>query len=183
MNKGLLPRRYAVALFGFAQKKGEVETVENDLNALKDLLTRDAALITFLESPDVPDRDKEKLLRDVFGQRVSKTVLEFLLLVFRKKRMRLLEDICDDFEVLALDARGIQKVRVTTAIKLHNDLRNSLMHALESVTRKKVVLEEEVDPDLIAGAVVIVHNKVIDDSVRTKLERLRDSLMAVRVHQ
>ncbi|MDI6808036.1 MAG: F0F1 ATP synthase subunit delta [Candidatus Eisenbacteria bacterium] len=182
MNTGLLSKKYAVALFGFARKKGEVETVENDLNALREFLKRDATLITFLESPDVLDSHKETLLKDVFGQRVSRSVLEFLLLLFRKKRMRLLENICDDFESLALEARGVQRAKVITAFKLRDDLRDSLGSALESVTRKKIVLQEEVNPELIGGAVIIVHNKVIDDSVRTKLEKLRDSLISTRVH-
>ena len=182
MNTGLLSKRYAVALFGFARKKDEVEAIENELSALKELLKKDAALITFLESPDVLDSNKETLLKDVFGQRVSRSLLEFLLLLFRKKRIRLIKDICDDFETLALEARGMQRARVVTAVKLGDSSRDRLKSVLESVVRKKLILEEEVNPGIIGGAVVIVHNKVIDDSVRTKLEKLRDSLASTRVH-
>ena len=182
MNTGMISKRYAVALFGFARKKGEIETIENELNALKELLDRDVTLITFLESPDVLDSNKEMLLEDVFGQRISRSLLEFLLLLFRKKRIRLIEGICDYFETLALEARGMQRARVVTAFTLGDDLRSRLKSVVESVIRKELILEEEVDPELIGGAVVIVHNKIIDDSVRTKLEKLRDSLAGTRVH-
>lgn len=174
--------RYAAALFGAAVARKELEQVDADLRGLEALHARDTAFQDFLEAPNVLDGDKEKIVRTVLGGRVSEVVLQFCLLMLRKKRIAHLPLVFDPFRRLVEQHLGLERAEVVTAIPLAEAQAEAMKAKLETLTGRKVALVTKVDPKILAGAVVTIGGKILDGSVRHKLDRLRDELLASKVH-
>jgi F-type H+-transporting ATPase subunit delta len=176
-----LSRRYAVALYKTADRRELVDRVETDLAATVELLAKEPALREFLLSPEVLDEHKEALVNKVLAPKVHTITLNFLLLLLKKRRFDHIAGINDSLIEQVEEHRGILRAQVITPTELRQDLRDRLETRLESMTGKTIVLESEVDPDLLGGMVVVLHNQLIDGSVRRELDRLHDELMAIRV--
>ncbi len=175
--------RYAAALFGAARSRSEDEAVLADLQSIERLYELDPALKTFLEAPDVLAEQKEALIRGVLGGRVSELVVRFLLLMLRKKRIQHLSIVFGHYRKLVEELHGIERARVVTAVPLAPDLAEPLRQRLETLSGKRVLLELRVDPAVLGGVVVTLGDKIIDGSLRHRLDEMRDRLLRARVRE
>jgi F-type H+-transporting ATPase subunit delta len=100
----------------------------------------------------------------------------FLLLLVQKKRLNVLAEISQRFNVYYATLEKMSKVRVVTAVATQEDSRKKLADALTKRIRRQVTLECEVDPSIIGGAVIHIGDQVIDGSIRRQLARLFESL-------
>jgi len=173
--------RYATALFGAAVKRGEMERVLEDTQALLALHRSDSTLQNFLEAPNLLDSDKDELLERTLRGRITDLVLQFIRLMLRKKRVQHLPLVYDHFRRMVEDALGQLRAIVTTAVPLDDALGARLRAALERTTGKQIVLDARIDRRILGGVVVTVGGKILDGSVRYRLDRLRDELLQVRV--
>ena len=171
-------RRYARALFDSANRAGAVEQLENELQAVDQLLRQTRQLTAALRAPTIPLTRKRELLNTAFGSRVSPLTLRFLHLVVDRRREDVLPQIYGEFRHLANELRGILPVQVTAATRLTDEERDALVSALTQRTGKQIRLEMAVDPALMGGVVLRMGDTVIDGSVRTKLAQLRQRLFA-----
>ncbi len=176
-----LARRYATALFEAAKKRERLDQTESDLTAVVELIKREPPLREFLLSPQVLDEHKEEIVKRALAPRLDPLVHHFLLYLLRRRRFDHLDLIHSSLIELLDVHRGIVRAVVTTAIELKPELRERLRSRLERATRKKVELESRVNPAILGGAVVVLHDRLVDGSVQTEVMRLRDNLMAVRV--
>ena len=183
MRESGLSRRYAQAVFKVAKERGVTPAVGNQLAALVALLKDERPVLDLLGSPKVSPERKEAFLRATLEGQVDPTLLEFLLLVRRKGRFGLLGEIASEYTRLLDKDQGILKANVTTAVELDGGERDRLARVLEARTGLKIVLEEEVDPSVIGGLVVILGGQIIDDSVRHHLEVLRNELRAISLRE
>ena len=174
-------RRYAHALFLSAKEKGLMETAYEQLNDLKGFLATDATLLNFLTAPQVLDEHKLALVQDVFGSRLERLFVEFLMVLVRKHRIAYLPEVIDEFSRLFEAEKGIGRVSVITAVALTDAEKSALVKRLEAKTGLKIELEEKVDPGIISGMVVVLHNEIIDGSVRRSLDLLEEQLEKVKV--
>lgn len=176
-----LARRYAVALFEHASRRGALDRVEADLGATVELFRRERAFRDFMLSPEVLDEHKSEILGRALGSRLSPIALNFLHLLLKKRRFDHLEEIHSSLAE-QLDAhRGVLKAGVTTAVELRPELGERLRSRLAALTGKTIEIAYRVDPALIGGVVVVLHDQLIDSSVRRELDRLREELLQVRV--
>ena len=164
--------RYAAALFGAAISRKELEQVDSDLRGLEALYAHDTAFQNFLEAPNVLDGDKEKIVRAVLGGRVSEVVLQFCLLMLRKKRIAHLPLVFDPFRRLVEQHLGLERAEVVTAIPLPPAQAEEMKTRLESMTGRKVALVTKVDPRILAGAVVTIGGTFDDPKIRPDLAGL-----------
>lgn len=182
IDKGVA-KRYAVALFDAAKKRGIIDAVLEDLDNLERFVqSPNPRLVRFLESPQELDEKKYALVETLFRGKATDLFVELIRLLLRKKRILHLLDVADAYRKLVQEHKGIAQAIVTTAVKLPDDLAKGLQAELERMFGKKVTLRPRIDEKIIAGIVVIVEGQIIDRSVRTELERIRDGLMAVPVH-
>jgi F-type H+-transporting ATPase subunit delta len=172
-----LARRYARALLGVAEQRGEIDRVEADLQGLGEAWHASADLRTLMAHPSVPADRKRAALAAVLAGRVSDVTLRFFDLLLSKKRLGLVRDIAEEYGAAADEARGIAKAHVTTYMALGDRHREKLVERLQAFTsRAKIVLEEEVDPTILGGIIVRIGDQVLDGSVRGKLRGLRERL-------
>jgi len=173
-----IPRRYAEALFHLAEETGDTEAIRADMESIAELLRRTPVLHSLLESPDVSDKEKNAFFESIVKERVKDSTWLFLQLLLRRKRTALIPDILSEYERMEEEKRGIKRVRVVSAVPLKEDEKDLLVTRLHSLTGKTVLMETAVDKSILGGVVVYVDGKIIDGSIRTELEELRNRLLA-----
>ncbi len=176
-------KKYGTALFQVAKSSGKVEEFFDDLRAIREYVQTDDTFLSFIRAPQIPDADKAAVIKTAFFERLSRPVYEFLVILNNKRRLPLIEDIVDYYEQLYLEAIGVVKAIITTAIPLGGDALTQLTTKLEKLTGKTVRTETKIDTGIIGGVVVVLHNQVIDKSIRYQLQRLKERLMALKVHE
>jgi F-type H+-transporting ATPase subunit delta len=174
-------QKYARALFLSVKQKNLLDQADEQFMALKALLQMDRTLINFLAAPQVTDEKKHALIKTVFESRLERPFLEFLTIVIEKRRINYLPDIVDEFDRLVKAAKGIAKVTVTTAIALNAAEEQGLVEKLVKRTGMKIDLEKIVDPLILGGMIIVMHDQIIDGSVRHGLNQIEELLGKVKV--
>jgi len=152
-----------------------------DLKGMKTLLEPGSRLGGFLESPSVRPADKRAALQRGLEGKVARSVVLFVDLLLRKKRLSQFDGIVTQFEALVEKAQGIQRAHVVSAVPLTEPEVSRLHRELERHTRSKIRLTTEVDSRLIAGALVRIGDRVVDRSVATLLRAIEQQLVEVSV--
>ncbi|MBC8426405.1 ATP synthase F1 subunit delta [bacterium] len=179
-NRGVATR-YAQALLDTSRKAGVLDGVAESYAAVVALYAERPDLASFLEGPQVSDREKKQLLDNVFGRRIEPVLLHFFLLLLAKGRIGHLVDIRTAFQLLVEENQGFVRARVVTAVPLPDDLERDLTDKLASLTGKKITLRKRVDPAVIGGVCVSMGDQVIDGTIQTNLAKMRAQLSAADV--
>lgn len=168
------PRRYAEAAFEVALRDGTVETWRRELEVASGTLAS-AELADVLANPATPLDQRVDAADRIFAG-LSRQVRNLVLLLVRRGRIEQLPRVAAEFARLDDRRNGLVHATATSAAPLGPDEIRSVTARLEALTGGRVVLETAVDPDLLGGIVVRVGDRLIDGSVRGRLERLRNQL-------
>ncbi len=174
-------RRYAAALFGMAKKRNEVDAVATNLREVADVARGSRDLMGVMHHPLLTLDKKKSILRQVFGGQIRPDVEKFLFLVVQKNRAVMLPQIVTEFNRMADEFRGEADAEAVTATPLSPEQIGALQNALLQKFGVRVRLQTRVDPEVLGGLQVRVGDKLIDATVRTKLERLSEQLKRVKV--
>lgn len=177
MRASAAARRYARALFALAREDGRVDAVRGELAKLAELLDENEELRRAVLRPLHPGAERRAVLRALCARLgTSDTVQRFCAYLVDQRRVIHFAAIRQAYDVLADDAEGRTRARVTSAAPLREDQRARLRRALETRTGRAVEIEEQIDASLIGGAIAEVRGLVFDGSLRTQLQQLRTSL-------
>ena len=174
-----LSGRYASALFELMQEVPDPDQtdISNSMDVLSGLFGVDETFGDMLVSPVISVEDKENALVEIFSKAsIGQTVANFAVLVVKNRRAFLLQDICRAFKALEAKARGEMTAHVTTASKLSEQHENELKQQLKNKFGQDISVISEVDQTLLAGMIVRVGSRMIDDSLRTKLFTLKQAM-------
>jgi F-type H+-transporting ATPase subunit delta len=175
-------KKYSHALFMAVKDRQRLDTVYEQMADLRAYLKTDRSLLGFLHAPHVLDEDKLSLVRQTFERRLEPLLVEFLVVLVEKHRIVFLPEVIDEFARLVEAEKGIGRATVITAVPLIDTERGELVQKLAAKTGLKIELEEKIDPYMLGGMIVILHNEIIDGSVRHGLDLLEDQLAKVKVH-
>jgi|SRR5690348_15611137 len=170
-------RRYAEAAFEVATRDDTLERWRTELDVAAQL-AGDERSLEVLANPAIPGDERAAALRGLLGKRVSEPVQNLVQLMLRRGRIRELPRIASEFRRLDDRRQNIVHATATSATELTRDEVRALVARLEQQTGGRVALEEEVDPSLLGGLIVRVGDRLIDGSVRGRLERLRNQLIS-----
>jgi F-type H+-transporting ATPase subunit delta len=170
-------RRYAEAAFEIAVRDGTVDAWRRELDEAADVIA-DPAIAEALHNPAVPTAIREDALRKGLGSALSKPVLNLILFMVRRGRIEDLTRVAAEFRRLDDERKGLIHAVATSALPLEPSDVKALTARLEQMTGRKVELAVETDPSLLGGIVVRVGDRLIDGSVRGRLERLRSQLVS-----
>lgn len=170
-------RRYAEAAFEVAMRDGTLERWRAELD-LAASLAGDRRALAILANPAISVEKRAVALDDLLSDRVSQPVMNLLQLMLRRARIEDVARVASQFQRLDDERQGIVHATVTAASELTQDEIRELTARLERSTGGRIALEVEVDPSLLGGLVVRVGDRMIDGSVRGRLQRLRNQLLA-----
>lgn len=171
----LLARRYANALFDLAKEKNAVDAVSADLATLSKA-AETPSFDNLLNNPLISSEKQRKALEGLAASmKLSDTTQKFIAVLTKNRRLPLLLGAAEAFEALSRAHRGESAVQVTSATALKPEQKTAIQKSLESKLKTKVTLTEKVDASLIGGIVVKVGSRLLDMSIKGKLQRLASS--------
>jgi len=170
-------RRYAEAAFDIAVRDGTVEVWRRELD-LAASVAADERIGEALANPAIPLDRRLEVASSVFATSLSSPVLNLIRLTIQRGRFDQLTRIAAEFRRLDNLRRNITHATATSAAPLTPAETRALTQRLEGSTGGRIELEVQVDPSLLGGLVVRVGDRLIDGSVRGRLERLRNQLVS-----
>jgi len=178
MAAGQVAKRYANAWLFAASDKKALEAVSTDCQALLSMIRSTPEFAAFLGSPLISTPDQTKAITAIAKKaNFNAVTVSFLSLLAAKRRMAALPDILDAASAMFEAAAGTLKASVTSATVLDDTRIANIRDQLSKVMGAAVAVETHVDPSIIGGLVVRVGSKMIDDSVKTKLDRMARRLL------
>ncbi|MFR0836096.1 MAG: F0F1 ATP synthase subunit delta [Barnesiella sp.] len=177
MNEGLIPSRYAKALYKFATEKGSAQKVYNELGDLVNSFSTHPALGKAMGNPALPARDKEQLLATAMGGNPDDSLLRFVRLVIRNRRESFMRAIALTYQSIYRDANNIARITVVTAVTLGNEVLDKIKALMQSKTDKTLEFVYVTDPSIIGGFILKVDSMQLDASVNNELKKLRLKLI------
>lgn len=178
MANETLARRYASAVFSLASDGNVVERVGNDLSQIARAIYASDVTAAFFVAPTVERADKATAFTASFQSKVSDIALHTLLLLIRKRRESILNDVIAEYRKLELQARGAEPLVLTTARELSQTDIRALVERLERIYSKTFDVTVRHDPSLIGGVRVTMSDRRVDGSVAGRLEELTRTLFA-----
>lgn len=170
-----LAKRHAQAIFQIALQQKTLDTWRSDLRKLAQVLA-DEQVRHFWDNPRVRLDNKMTALKSLLVD-VNPLVFSLAGLLMARGRLGIADDIVNEFERLVDAHYGIEHAEVATAIPLDEASQQRLSQELGQALGKKVTVIAKVDPVLIGGMIVKIGDKVIDGSLKARLENLRRGLV------
>ena len=174
IGSGGLAARYAAALFELADEKKALDAVADDLKALKKLIAESAELRRLTKSPVIGRREQSRAMAAILDKAgASELVKRFVGLVAENRRLFALPQMIEAYLAELAQRRGELTAEVISARPLDDASRQRLADAIKRTAGQSVTVDLQVDPGLIGGLVVKVGSRMIDSSLRTKLNRMQ----------
>ena len=176
-----LAGRYAQALFDLAKESKTADKVGADLDTFDAMIAESADLRRFLKSPAISAEEQEHAIVALLAKAgIAGTAANFLKLVARKRRLFALQDMIRDYRKLNDGEKGMAQAEVTVAEPLKDAHILALKDALASVAgTSDVNVRVKVDPAIIGGMIVQLGSRMIDSSLKTKLNMIRTRMKEV----
>jgi F-type H+-transporting ATPase subunit delta len=172
--------RYAAALFELAKDQRQIETVEADVKTFQSMLDASEDLRRLVRSPVIPADAQLGALTALIGKAgISGLTSNFIKLIARNRRLFAIGDILKTFRALLARERGEVTADVSTAHALTPTQMQVLSDTLKGSIGKNVQINTRVDPNLLGGLIVKVGSRMIDNSLRTKLNNLKVAMKGI----
>jgi F-type H+-transporting ATPase subunit delta len=166
--------RYATALFELALAENALDAVKADLDRFDALLADSADLARLVRSPVFGAEEQTKALAAVLDRAgIGGLAAKFLKVVTSNRRLFAVRDIIKAFRALVARHKGEVTAEVTLAEQPSEQHLAAVKDALKAVTKKDVQVDVKVDPSLIGGLVVKLGSRMVDTSLRTKLNAIK----------
>ena len=176
MSQGVIARRYAKALINLAEK--DLEITGNSLAAIADVYSNSTELSEVLSDTKVSSQIKQDVLKNILKKiKVSKLVDTFIRYLLAKRRIVLLPNIERAFNLLLQEKLGRIEAGITVAQEIPEVTVGKLEKAISRYSGKEVTVKITIDPAIIGGIVTRIGSVVIDGSIHTQLNQIRQSII------
>ncbi len=172
--------RYAAALFELADGANAIDAVESDLKGIKSLLDESDDLRRLVESPAFTKDEQGQALGAVLDKAgIKGLTAQFIGVVASNRRLFALPGMIKAYSAMAAEKRGEMAAEVTSAVALTKAQRDALAKSLKEKMGSNVTLSETVDPAILGGLVVKIGSRMIDTSLKTKLNAIKYAMKEV----
>lgn len=169
-----IAERYATALYDLGEEAKALDAVAADLRDLRDMIGASDDLRRLVRSPLMGRDDQWKAVEALLAQaKANPLTRRFVGVVVENRRLFALPAIVDAFLKLLAERRGEVTAAVTTATKLDESQMTALTNALKKALGAKIAVEHRIDPEILGGIVVRVGSRMLDSSLKTKLQRMQ----------
>ncbi len=170
-------RRYAEAAFEVALASGQLDRWKEDLALAADILGR-PDVEPVVHSPAVPLAQRQAVVSALLGSRIQPGALHLVNLLVARGRSNTLGRVSEEYNRRLNAHRGVVMATVSSAVPLTPDEAAAIQSRVEAMAGAPIELRTVVDPDLLGGLTIQVRDRLLDASIRGRLERLRDQLHA-----
>ena len=172
--------RYATALFELALEEHVLDSVKADLDRFDALISESSDLQRLVRSPVFTAEQQTKALSAVLEKAgIEGIAARFLKVVSSNRRLFAAPDMIRGFRALVAQHKGETSAMITVAEKPSDAHLAAVKDALKAVTKKDVQIEVEVDPSIIGGLIVKLGSRMVDTSLRTKLNAIKHAMKEV----
>ena len=173
----LVSKVYGDAYVSVVSEKNNLIDALEEIKSVKNILLENVEIIELLDSPKMDDEEKIDFVKGIFENHISVDSLGFLLTVIEKKRQAELISILDYVIDCIKELLLIGKATVTTALPLDDSKKDKIVdELLKSSHYKSLEVAYVVDESIIGGIVIRIGDRVVDSSVKTRIEKMRKML-------
>ena len=173
--------RYTRSIFELAGETGTEDSLFQELSAVRNAMSGRPELLRLLQNPLITRTEKRSLIEGILGSKAHSLSGQFLNLLVDKNRIDLYPYIVDRLRKVLNERQGVEEATLVTAHELHPSIVQLLQKALERSIKKKVIIRTETEPELLGGIQIHMGNRLIDGSIRTKLNDLETQLRTMKV--
>jgi F-type H+-transporting ATPase subunit delta len=169
--------RYATALFELARDEKSVDAVKADLDRFDAMLADSADLKRLVRSPVFSADSQSRAVAAILDKAgISGIAANFLRVLTNNRRLFAVSDVIRAFRALVARFKGEATADVTVAEALSDKNLDALKTSLKAVTGKDVALNVKIDPSIIGGLIVKLGSRMVDSSLRTKLNSIKHAM-------
>lgn len=168
--------RYAESLYSLAYEANEVSIWQAEAKEIKKILLDNPKFIYVLSSSFTDLKEKEELIDKCF-KGVRKEMVNFIKIIIKNHRQKYLLDIFDAFNSECNLYRGVKEGYLYSTYRLDDKTLKSISNAVSKKEGKEVELYNHIDPTLIGGIRVVIDGHIYDDSIKSRLNRMKESLL------
>ena len=169
-------KRYAKALFDYSRETKKTDKVASQLNQLAQAFETDHGVRDFVSSPIISHEEKLTAIKKALGNTATEEILNLTGLLIEKNRIEMLPQVSQAFALITDEANGVTRGDVKSATPLNEDSRRKIEQTVETIIKKKVILNYAEDKTIMGGLVADVGGWTFDDSLRSHLKRLSEDL-------
>lgn len=178
----LVSKTYGDALFEVAVEEGTLDTMLEEVEAVLQVFKNDKEYINLLAHPKIPVEEKHTMVEAVFKGKVSDELTGFIITIVDKGRFTEIESILSYFISRVWDEKKIGVACVTSATALSKEQKEAIEEKLlKTSSYLQFRMKYAVNPDLIGGMVIQIGDRVVDGSVKTKLENMAKELNKIQL--
>ena len=176
----LISKTYGEALFELALEKNELDTIAEQVILLAEAFAGNPEFAKLLSHPKISKEEKISVVENVFKGRFSDDIVGFLVIIVEKDRGSEIESILEHFQAKVREYKKIGVALVTSAVELSAGQKAKVeQKLLEQTAYEQFEIEYKVDSSLIGGMIIRIGDRVVDSSIRSKLDRMTRNLRKI----
>lgn len=176
----LVAGTYGDALFELAVEENLTDSLTEEILMVQTVLKENSDLEKILNHPEIPKQKKMQVIEDVFKGRISDALTGFLRIVVTKGRYKNLPDIFAYFIARVKEYKKIGVAEVISAVPLNENQKKKIEKRLLETTRYETMeIDYKVDESKIGGLMIRIGDRVVDSTLRSRLDRLTGGLMKI----
>ena len=180
--KHIVHEIYSDVMFELAQEAGLIDQVTDDLEAIGGVLQDEPEFLSLLTLSEVKPDEKAQIVRRVFKDRINDLTLDFLCVLAKRNRMSFLHGIGQRYQTLSDEHKHLYRVEVTLAKQPTDAELEKLKVDIRDAMNAEIKLSVTVDPEIVGGIVIRKGDLMIDNSVRTILDRTVNAVVTRSKH-
>lgn len=176
-----MPGKYAKALFSLDTTADEKLMHAHALKEIAHEMKDNADSLNFFQNPFIPIEEKKQLLSKSLGSPPDNLLLNFLELLIKVRRFKDLPDISTEFKNMVNLSNNITEATLIFAAKTDEKTRDFFKEKLEKRFKTKLEITEKIDPEILGGFILIIAGKIIDQSIKGKLNSLKERFYSQKI--
>jgi F-type H+-transporting ATPase subunit delta len=172
-----LEKTYASVLFELADQSGALDTVQGDLDCWTGICGMVKDFEKLILSPYFTPEYKQQFVRKILSGRIAELTMDFLSVVIRHNRAKILPDIIAEYNRLWDVRKGCYPVEVTVARQISDDETERLAADMAAMLNCRVKLELKVNPEILGGVIIRYDDKVVDNTIKGRLHKAVEAIV------
>lgn len=168
--------RYALALYSLADDLNKVESWQQEIKELKRIFIENTDFVMILGSSFLPIIERQEIMNKTL-KGVDENIKALISVIMENNRTDLLFDVFDDFNTYCNEHRGIREGYIYSTLKLDEKVISEIEEKISKLENNKVELKNIVDPSLIGGVKIVVHDHIYDGSIKHHIEMMKKDLL------